>query len=503
MVPTSDKGPAFLEPKWYPKSGKAKEDKKEEKGTAGDLRKIARNKGSSNPRKPRQRRKAVYPRMAMVLAGLAQASQENTWQSHPIMTSCGSHNMARTLRWKPPKSEKGGEEKDEMPRGTHKPLSERKILSIISANIHALRPRAEVIKGWDSDILLLQETKLAPHAIGEVASIVSENGWNLIHGKPCATQNPRRNTMRTHAATEATSGGVAIMSSLPKKPITLQPSEDEAILRDTGRWVEAKIPIAGKARFLTVASYYGIVGASSDNRKKALNEHIINMAITKMIKAGEEPYLLCGDFNTDPEDSDTISAAIEAGLIIDVGHEWAPRVADEEDEERRRKRPDPTFSCEEPDPSMEGKGVTRIDLAFANPTAAAAVAGYFSRWDLVQERHVPQEVVLDLDTLDQEDIVQRTNGNVLDITEESKEAAQDEDRLDTEEAYDKIRAEYLQQFQAAIDRSDVNDAHVIWNKMAEGSLLATGKKDVEEVVKKVERAPTRGGISRVQKEDAH
>ena len=41
--------------------------------------------------------------------------------------------------------------------------------SVISANIHSMRPRAEVIATWDADIIPLQETKLAPHAIAQTA----------------------------------------------------------------------------------------------------------------------------------------------------------------------------------------------------------------------------------------------------------------------------------------------------------------------------------------------
>ena len=60
----------------------------------------------------------------------------------------------------------------------------KRLLSIITANVHALRPRAEIVKTWQTDILIVQETKLAPHAIGEVCRIVKDHGWTLTHGKP-------------------------------------------------------------------------------------------------------------------------------------------------------------------------------------------------------------------------------------------------------------------------------------------------------------------------------
>ena len=76
-------------------------------------------------------------------------------------------------------------------------------LSIISGNIHSLRPRVDVIAEWDADIILLQETKLAPHAISQIAAILKDKQWKILHGKPCAQQTKRKNTQRTQVANEA------------------------------------------------------------------------------------------------------------------------------------------------------------------------------------------------------------------------------------------------------------------------------------------------------------
>ena len=88
-------------------------------------------------------------------------------------------------------------------------------LSIISGNIHFLRPRVDVIAEWDADIILLQETKLAPHATSQAAAILKDKQWKIPHGKPCAPQTKRKNTQRTQAANEANSGGVAILTKQP------------------------------------------------------------------------------------------------------------------------------------------------------------------------------------------------------------------------------------------------------------------------------------------------
>ena len=53
-------------------------------------------------------------------------------------------------------------------------------LKIISANIHSLRPRANVIPTWEADVIALQETKLAPHAIAETSAVLNRNGYSIL-----------------------------------------------------------------------------------------------------------------------------------------------------------------------------------------------------------------------------------------------------------------------------------------------------------------------------------
>ena len=91
----------------------------------------------------------------------------------------------------------------------------RQVINLISANIHPLRPRADIIAEWEADIMLLQEQKLAPHAIVEVASTLKQYGWTVKHGKPCQGQKRRKDVVTTYAAYEANSGAVAAMAKMP------------------------------------------------------------------------------------------------------------------------------------------------------------------------------------------------------------------------------------------------------------------------------------------------
>ena len=138
-------------------------------------------------------------------------------------------------------------------------------------------------------------------------------------------------------------------------------------MHDTGRWIEAKIPIKGNAKFLTIASFYGISGASSDSRKHALNESIVSQAIERVINAGTDPCILAGDFNVEPETSAAIATVVDEGLLIDVGHDWATNTKEGEGPDDRCKLPEPTFSSNDPEPGMTSPGVTRTDLIRANP----------------------------------------------------------------------------------------------------------------------------------------
>ena len=88
----------------------------------------------------------------------------------------------------------------------------RKPISVISANVHSLRPRAEIVAAWKADIVALQETKLAPHAIAETLTLLKERCYKMAHGAPCQPQQYRKNAKITHAANEANSSGVAVLT---------------------------------------------------------------------------------------------------------------------------------------------------------------------------------------------------------------------------------------------------------------------------------------------------
>ena len=61
---------------------------------------------------------------------------------------------------------------------------------------------------------------------------------------------------------------------------------------------------------------------------------------------------------------------------------------------------------------MEGKGSTRIDVILANPKAASSIEKFTDRWALVEEAHVPLQMDVYLDVLNDDEVTQKTAGTI-------------------------------------------------------------------------------------------
>ncbi len=199
--------------------------------------------------------------------------------------------------------------------------------TIISGNVHALGPRIGEVAQWEADILMLQETKLAPHAIKDATEVSRAAGWKFLHGRPCKVVTRKASSGRApmvFAATSATSGGGATIMKRPRQNLDHRLTDKETELRDTGRWMKTCTATNGGRGILTTACYYGVSGANSCQRKHKHNEVLLSKAISLVLEAGDQPYLLIGDQNVDPMSSLAIAEAVDAGLLIDVGHMFAP-----------------------------------------------------------------------------------------------------------------------------------------------------------------------------------
>ncbi len=365
------------------------------------------------------------------------------------------------------------------------------MLSVITANVHSLNHRVEEVMTWDADVVLLQETKLTAHAIKDVQGVVKRDGWTMVHGKPCppGVGGGGQRKTRTSAVTEANRGGVAALVKAPKKPIAHPFNKHAQDLVESARWQRVKIPLAHGARCLTTSTVYGISGANDDARKKRQNEDLIAAAINDALDAGDDPYLICGDVNVDPEDSPSIAAAVEAGLLVDIGHAWAATQSEDE-HGNVVKIPDPTFSSHGPVPGMAGPGVSRLDVILANPVAAAAVVNFVPRWDLVQVDHVPLQVTMKVRDLAADEVVHKAPEKIPTDNLPPDWSAKWDD------AVDKAYSIYGNNFDAAVDNHRLDDAHEMWNYLAEAVIRIAAGADPDQVRNHIQAAPIRGAPPR-------
>ena len=154
----------------------------------------------------------------------------------------------------------------------HEPTRQT-FFNIITANVQHFEGKAEVVAGWDADVIALQETKLTASDMKDAYGVLDKEGWTLIHGRPCppAAGHGKTKRQRTNAAYKANSGGVALMVRRPRKPIQHEFTDRDKTLHDSGRWQRVKVPTTATGGCITIACVYGISGASNNTRKKLLN----------------------------------------------------------------------------------------------------------------------------------------------------------------------------------------------------------------------------------------
>ncbi len=307
-----------------------------------------------------------------------------------IAVTLNRHTGILNATWAGPPFRRVGEAQNPGPEECHNMLARGRPacanlgdgeLTILTANVTALRPKAALVAGWGADITMLQETKVSPAVIGFVRAAFSENQRTLHHGQLCRTAE-RRAARVASAAREAAKGGVAIAVAHPREAAKADSTPLTKELRATGRWEEVLVPAGRTSTHFGAATIYGVSGASKDSRCHRENEALLAKAVMRVLEAGDLPYVLAGDINVNPAESEVIASAVEAGILVDLGH--AARARDD---------PDPTFRRSGPFEGMteDDAATSRIDVILANPTAAASVTSFCPRWDLVIGDHVPLE----------------------------------------------------------------------------------------------------------------
>ena len=88
-------------------------------------------------------------------------------------------------------------------------------------------------------------------------------------------------------------------------------------LQQSGRWAGTALYYGDGTDVVVVANFYGLPDSSSNGTSKRSNE-MLRKALSRAASFRSTPYILLGDLNVDPLDSNAVATAIGAGLMLDV-----------------------------------------------------------------------------------------------------------------------------------------------------------------------------------------
>ena len=104
-----------------------------------------------------------------------------------------------------------------------------------------------------------------------------------------------------------------------------------------------------------------------------MNEVLLSDALRRAVVSETAPSYLCGDINFNPANSLAIAAAVDSGLLIDIGRERTMEV-DVDEERNQRKIPENTNHNDGPTKGNRAEGAKIIDLILANLVAASSIS---------------------------------------------------------------------------------------------------------------------------------
>lgn len=223
-------------------------------------------------------------------------------------------------------------------------IKDKDRITIISANIHALGPRAAEIAGWKHKVKFLQETKMHAIAQGRVQGSMKEHGQLIKMSKPRRKKKGQRET-----------AGVAIITGNNDPTAQADSCVDIEVVADEGRYVEATISCGKGDGSITVMSLYGQDGAANESSKYRYNEDMVARVLLRAISAGDVPVFIGTDMNINPEKLEVLQEAIKKQFIYEMPAQFglAEQATYSKDGDGMEE-------------GMKGKGKTRLDTIFTN-----------------------------------------------------------------------------------------------------------------------------------------
>ena len=167
-------------------------------------------------------------------------------------------------------------------------LSDRSSIIVASVNVNGIR--AAVRRGlrpWlearEPDVLCLQEVRAPDEVVVEALG----EGWHGVHAE----------------AEVKGRAGVAVFSRVP--PVAVRVGLGIPEFADSGRWVEADLPLTGESGLLTVVSVYVHTG-EADTPRQDEKHRFMDAARDRMLAlaADGRHVLVCGDLNVAHREAD-------------------------------------------------------------------------------------------------------------------------------------------------------------------------------------------------------
>lgn len=189
------------------------------------------------------------------------------------------------------------------------------LITLISANITSLRKNWDLIRMMNANIYCLQETTLNPQGQNAVARTIHKSGHNVLFSKP--SEYKLSGLQKTFSLWNARSGGLATISkqALPIQNIPATNTDFEHS-RCTHTWIPAGCGLRGFHLF----NVYGYVGSGKKNPYAfQQNDNLLQQIFQSVALSGHVPWLIVGDFQTNPSESPTLGSMCSNNFAYDLG----------------------------------------------------------------------------------------------------------------------------------------------------------------------------------------
>eukprot|EP00754_Rhynchopus_humris_P016063 Rhum_TRINITY_DN14491_c0_g1::Rhum_TRINITY_DN14491_c0_g1_i1::g.91124::m.91124 len=255
----------------------------------------------------------------------------------------------------------------------------RKSWMIRSANITSFFQRSETVFAWRADCIALQETWLMPTGQKDFTAMAWDAGWQTFWGAGVGLSA----TGVTQRGGEHKGVGFLVPRNVPARLVQPRTAAAAKMTKDA-RLVQCKIAIGVGRTWVHVLNFYAPV-TSSYATAFGTREQMFTDLIEEAASLGNVPVLLVGDWNVTPcpMESPTLTMALASGWL----HDCAVMSADAQGVE-----PEPTATTHKED----GRVVhSRLDLIWANSTAAAALLRCHVATGVQMPVHRPVDAVFD------------------------------------------------------------------------------------------------------------